>query len=117
MCLTNTKESMKRNLLKNEAKFAENLGQMLSDDLIEEQKREVETLFTLDHGGIVKACNRYMQRTIKAIKKGYISLDVFSIKDAEAFSELFNSNKLDEKLQDELSHLLFGADERARYLK
>lgn len=107
---------MKKELLKNEACFAGALGMWLSDKLPNEQKKELETMFNLDYGGLVNACNRYMERTIKAIKKGYMSLEGFTVSDADSFAKLFNSDKLDRKLQDELSHLMYGADERARYL-
>jgi hypothetical protein len=105
-----------KKLLKNEARFAGTIGLWLSDELTDDQKNELEQMFSLDYGGLVNACNRYMLRTIKAIKKGYMSLDGFTIKDAEEFRKLLDSEKLDQSLQNELSHLLYGADERARYL-
>ena len=105
-----------KKLLKNEACFAGTLGLWLSDQLTEDQKKELEEMFTLDYGGLVKACNRYMKRTAKAIKKGYMSLDGFTLKDADCFGSLLNSEKLDKGLQSELSRLLYGADERAKYL-
>jgi len=74
-------------------------------------------MFALDYGGLVNAGNRYMVRTIKAIKKGLMSLDGFTMQDAEKFNSLLGSDKLDEKLRNELTHLLYGADERERYLK
>jgi hypothetical protein len=107
---------MKKKLLKDEACFAGTLGLWLSDKLTDDQKRELETMFQLDYGGLVNACNRYMRRTIKAIRKGLMSIEGFTTHDAENFGRLFNSDKLDKKLQNELSHLIYGADERARYL-
>lgn len=104
-------------LLKNEAYFASTLGLWLSGQLTDDQKKGLEQMFTLDYGGLVNACNRYMRRTAKAIKKGYMSLDGFTIEDAESFGSLLSSDKLDKELQGELSHLLYGADERAKYLK
>ena len=104
-------------LLKNEACFAGTLGLWLSDRVSDDQKRELEQMFSLDYGGLVNACNRYMQRTAKAIKKGYMSLEGFTLKDADCFGSLLSSEKLDNSLQIELSHLLYGADERARYLQ
>ena len=104
-------------LLKNEACFVSTLGLWLSDQLSVDQKKELEQMFTLDYGGLVCACNRYMRRTIKAIKKGYMSLDEFTLEDAESFTSLLNNEKLDKELQSELAHLLSGADERMKYLK
>ena len=103
-------------LLKNESCFAGTLGLWLSDKISDDQKKELQSMFSLDYGGLVNACNRYMKRTTKAIKKGKMSLDGFTIKDAECFGSLLSSEKLDKELQSELSHLLYGADERARYL-
>lgn len=104
-------------LLKNEACFAGTLGLWLSDQISEDQKKELETMFQLDYGGLVAACNRYIQRTIKAIRKGYMSMDDFTIEDAEKFRVLIDSPKLDGNLQSELSHLMYDADERAKYLR
>ena len=103
-------------LLKNESCFAGTLGLWLSNQLSEDQKKELETMFQLDYGGLVAACNRYLKRTAKAIRKGYMSLDGFTIEDAKKFSVLIDSPRLDAKLQSELSHLMYGADERAKYL-
>jgi len=104
-----------KKLLKNESCFVGSLGMWLSDKLTDDQQQELETMFQLDYGGLVNACNRYMERTIKAIKKGYMSLEGFTVADADAFAKLFNSDKLDKRLRNELSHLIYGADERARY--
>lgn len=104
-------------LLKNEAHFAQAIGLWLSSDFDDEQKKELDKLFSLDYGGLTNAANRYMTRTIKAIKKGYMSLEGFTIRDAECFRGILDSDQLDEKLQNELSHLLFGADERKKYFQ
>jgi len=105
-----------KKLLKDEACFVKTLGLWLSDQVSDDQKEELEQMFSLDYGGLVNACNRYMQRTTKAIKKGYMSLDGFNLKDADCFGLLLSAEKLDNTLQIELSHLLYGADERVRYL-
>jgi hypothetical protein len=103
-------------LLRKESCFAGTLGLWLSGQLSDDQKKELEQMFSLDYGGLVNACNRYMSRTTKAIKKGYMSLEGFTLKDADCFGSLLNSEKLDKALQSELSRLLYGADERAKYL-
>lgn len=104
-----------RNFLKDESTFAATMALYASDDLSPEQKKEVEQLFTMDHGGIVAACNRYMERLIKAIKKGKISLEGFTVGDGYKFSLLLNNEKLSSELRTELNHLLYGDDERAKY--
>ena len=108
---------MAKKLLKNESCFAGTLGQWLSSDMQEDQRRELEQMFNLDHGGFVNACNRYLRRTAKAIRKGYMSLEGFTVADAECFAKLLDSDKLDKNSQLELSHLLYGADERVKYLQ
>jgi len=116
ICITKIKVKAMAKLLRKESCFAGTLGLWLSGQLSDDQKKELEQMFSLDYGGLVNACNRYMQRTTKAIKKGYMSLDGFTLKDADCFGSLLNSEKLDKGLQSELSRLLYGADERAKYL-
>ena len=106
-----------KKLLKNESAFAGTLGLWLSDQISDDQKKELQAMFSLDYGGLINACNRYLKRTTKAIRKGYMSLDGFTMKDAENFGALLSSEKLDGQLQSEFSHLLYGADERMKYLK
>ena len=64
-----------KKLLKNEAYFASTLGLWLSNQLSDEQKKELEQMFCLDYGGLINACNRYMIRTIKAIGNKIVSFD------------------------------------------
>ena len=51
---------------------------------------------------------------IRDIKAGKVSLANFTIPDAVSLGESLNSPHLNQKLLAELSHLLYGADERAR---
>lgn len=105
-----------KNLVKNEANFAKELARGLSPDLSEEEKRVIDIRYGLDYGGIVNFANGYLRRLIKAIKKGRMSISGFSTEDAECFSGLLNSDRLDTELQTELSRLLYNADERKVYL-
>ncbi len=105
---------MCQKFLKDETCFAGNLGRWLSDELSEKQKKEVEQMFALDHGGIVAACNRYMRRTIRAIKRVRVSLDGFDQKSAENFSKLLNCSRLDAQLRDELARLIYDESYRAQ---
>ena len=102
-----------KKLLKNEAYFASTLGLWLSDQLSDEQKKELEQMFCLDYGGFINACNRYMIRTIKAIGNEIVSFEEFSDKDAECFANLLHSRNLDNVLQGLLSRSLEqkGSDE------
>lgn len=104
-----------KNLLKDEAFFAEQLGRSLSPDLPEEEKRIIKIRYGLDYGGLSNFANGYLKRLTKAIRKGRVSMEGFTVKDAESFSGILSSEKLDKKLQSELSHLLYGADERKLY--
>ena len=102
------------NLLKDEANFAKELARSLSPELSEQEKRVIDVRYGLDYGGVVNFANGYLRRIVKAIKKGRVSMEGFSIKDAEAFEGILSSKKLDSSLQLELSHLLYGADERKK---
>ena len=104
-----------KNLVKNEANFAKALARALSPELSDEEKRIIDVRYGLDHGGIVNFANSYLKRLAKAIRKEHMSLEGFEVSNAEAFSDLLDSEKLDKKLQEDLSHLLYGADERAQY--
>ena len=104
-----------RDLLKQRSAFVASIALYASDDLSPEQKREVEQLFTMDHGGIVAYCNNYMEQLIESIKNKKLSLDGFTREDGYNFSLLLNNEKLSLGLRTELSHLIYGADERAKY--
>jgi hypothetical protein len=98
---------IKRKFLANESDLACTLGRWLTDDSIPaEQKEEIATLFQLDYGGIVPFCNKYLDRTIRAIKRGHVSLEGFTEKDAECFAKLTGCEKLDAALCSELSRLI-----------
>ena len=105
-----------KNFVKDEANFAKELSHSLSSNLSKEEKRIIDVRYGLDYGGVVNFANSYLRRLIRAIKKGRMSIEGFTYQDAECFAGLLNSERLDGKLQAELSHLLYGADERARYL-
>jgi len=105
-----------KNLIKDEANFAKELAHGLSPDLSEEEKKIIDIRYGLDYGGIVNFANGYLRRLIKAIKKGRMSIEGFEGKHAEDFSKLLDSERLDDELQAELSHLLYGGDERKIYL-
>ena len=116
MYITINKKIMKKHLIKDEANFAKELAHSLSPTLSEQEKRVIDIRYGLDYGGIVNFVNGYLRRLIKAIKKNRMSMDGFSTENAKNFSGLLNSKRLDSELQSELSHLLYGADERTQYM-
>lgn len=106
----------RRKLLKNETIYVENMSRFVSGQgLTEFEKKEIETLFE-EEGGVVAACNRYMERTIKCIKKQNMSMDGFTVEHAMRWKKLFDNDKLSLKLRTELAHLMYSGDERNRYL-
>lgn len=78
-------------LLHDETFFVIGISLWLEGNLPDQE--EIEQLFNL-----VDGCNRYMARTTKAIKKGRVSLDGFTIQDKLIFSKLYESKKLDMEL-------------------
>ena len=102
------KKIVRRNPLKDESCFVGSVALWLTGDIPAELRDELETLFESDYGGLVNAGNRYMRRTIKAIKHGYMTMDGFGLRDAKCFSKLLNCDKLDASLRTELSQLING---------
>ncbi len=78
-------------LLHDETFFVMGISLWLEGNLPDQE--EIEVLFNLIDG-----CNRYMESTTKAIKKGRVSLDGFTSQDKLIFSKLFNSEKLDKEI-------------------
>ncbi len=103
------------NLICNESTFARELGRSLSQNLSDEQKRVLQIRYGLDYGGLVNFANAYLRRLSKAIKKRRMSMDGFGFDDADSFAVLLFCDRLDKNLRSELSHLLYGADERRQY--
>ena len=99
---------MKQKLLKKETVFAMTVGGWLSNSnvLPEEQRQELELLFGITNGKLIKDCERYLQRTIKGIEKGILSLDGFTQEDSECFSGLLNNEKLSKELRKSLTTLI-----------
>lgn len=73
-----------------------------------------EEMLWQEYGGISTYLNGQLRLLIRDIKAGKVSLANFTIPDAVSLRESLNSPHLDQKLLAELSHLLYGADERAR---
>jgi len=92
ICITNIKRrTIMAKLLHDETFFVIGISLWLEGNLPNQE--EIEQLFNL-----VDGCNRYMARTTKAIKKGRVSLDGFTVQDKLIFSKLYESEKLDMEL-------------------
>lgn len=77
--------------LHDETFFVMGISFWLEGKLLDQE--EIESLFNL-----VDSCNRYMERTTKAIKKERVSLDGFTSQDKLIFSRLYDSEKLNKEL-------------------
>lgn len=97
---------MKKRILAKEIRFWHSLVQSIGIP-------EAEKLFD-EYGGIAHYLNGQLRLLIRDIKAGKVSLANFNIPDAVEFGELLNSPHLDQELCSQLSHLLYGADERKK---
>ena len=97
--MSNQKILTKMRKLSKETVFVGFLGKWLSEEFPEEQRLELDQLFGLQSGKFVADCNRYMERTAKAVEKGLLSLEGFSPLHEEIFRRLLNSSRLDRELQ------------------
>lgn len=75
---------------------------------------EAEKLFD-EYGGIAHYLNGQLRLLMKNIEEKNVSMADFNIPDAVKFGEVLNSPHLDQELCSELSHLLYGADERGKF--
>ena len=62
--------------------------------------------------GIINYLNMRLNELLTEIKNKKISLKEMTVKDANIFSTVLNCRKLDQKLLDEISHQLYGGDEK-----
>ena len=85
--------------LQNEALFVGFLGQCLFNEIPEDQRRELDDYFGLQSGRFVCDCNRYLERTIKALSKEIVSVRGLSMDGIQSFLKLLVSDKLDKNLQ------------------
>ena len=107
----------KRKPLAKESEFVDGLVKLLSDNIPAEERKMIDDAFSLDYGGLVNFINRQMERTIKAIKHRYMTIEGFTDVDARRFERLCNCDKLDAGKREELRRLIFDEDERAKYLE
>lgn len=113
---TKTKKLKIMRKLKDEVEFWSKLAQWTGRNIPKKKIVELKTLFEED-GGLREFVEKEVRRLIVNIKQGKVSLENFTIEDAEKFGKLLNCTAIDQELLNELSHLLYGADERAKYFK
>lgn len=106
---------MARNL-KEEVEFWNKLAQWAGNSLPKKKIVELKELFEED-GGLKSFVEKEIRRLIVNIKQGKVSLKNFTIEDADKLRTLLDCTALDQNLLNELSHLLYGADERDQYFK
>lgn len=92
--------------LKEENGFAKSLAGWMSDDMSDEQKKSLKEAFELDYGAFAEFCNIYLRKTVKAIKKGRLTIEGVDEKSIEGFDALLKSEKLDKQLRQELRDIL-----------
>ena len=97
---------MKKRTVAEEAPFWAFIAQKIG-------KPEEEKLWD-KYGGIASYLNSQITRLISDIKTGKISLADFNIPNDVNFRGFLNSPHLDQELCSQLSHLLYGANERGK---
>lgn len=103
-------------ILKNEVDFWNGLATWLNENVPAKKLVELKSLFQLD-GGLGEYAEKAVKQLIIDSKKGRVSLRGFTIKDADKLKDLLECAAIDQNLRDELSHLLYGGDERDKYFK
>ena len=89
-----------------ESKFVGFLVQCLYGKLPEDQRLELEQYFGLGNGQFVGDCNRYLERTKKAIDKRNLSIRGLALRNVGDFIKLLTSPKLNKTLQDDFKKVL-----------
>jgi hypothetical protein len=84
---------------------------VVTNDLVE--------MFRTYHGGnsIISYLNDKLKELLQYIVAKRVSLENLKIDDVISFSTVLNCRSLDQNLLDELSHQLYGGDERAKNFK
>lgn len=81
--------------------------------------KEEEEMFRTYHGGksIISYLNDKLKELLQYIVAKRVSLENLKIDDVISFSTVLNCRSLDQNLLDELSHQLYGGDERVKNFK
>ena len=115
LLLTNLKnKKMKKANIKNYLKFFVVLTKSIGNPLEERYYRDLNDK---KKSGLVNYLNQKLSDFLIQIKNKKISLREMTVGDATIFKKVLNCRKLDQHLLSELSHELYGADERAKNFK
>ena len=105
---------MKEKEIKIYLKFFVSLTKEIGNPL---EERYYHDLNDKKHSGIANYLNQKFSDFLIQIKNKKISLREMTVGDATIFKKVLNCRKLDQHLLSELSHELYGADERAKNFK
>ena len=101
-------------ILKNEVEFWNKIATWCNKNIPEKKIVELQVLFK-DDGGLRNFVEEKLRCLISDIKSQKVSLEGFTVKHAELLGDLLNCSSINQDVLEELSGLIYGADERARY--
>ena len=101
-------------ILKDEVEFWNQIASWCKQRVPQRTIDEFQILFEED-GGLKGFVENKLRDLIADIKNKRVSLEDFTVKHAELLSDFLNCTSVDQDLLEELSGLIYGADERARY--
>lgn len=112
LLLTNLKnKKMKKANIKNYLKFFVVLTKSIGNPLEESYYRDLNDK---KNSGLVNYLNQRLSEFLGQIKNKKINPREMTVGDATIFSTVLNCKRLDQQLLSELSHQLYGGDERSR---
>lgn len=100
--------------LKDEVTFWSQIASWCKQHVSQETIDEFQILFEED-GGLQNFVEEKLRCLISDIKNQKVSLEGFTVRHAELLGDLLNCSSVNQNLLEELSGLIYGADERARY--
>jgi len=100
--------------LKDEVTFWSQIASWCKQHVSQQTIEEFQILFEED-GGLKGFVEDKLRDLISDIKHQKVSLEGFMVKHAELLADFLNCTSIDQDLLEELSGLIYGADERARY--
>lgn len=101
-------------ILKNEVEFWNKIATWCNKNIPEKKIVELQILFK-DDGGLRNFVEEKLRCLISDIKNQKVSLEGFTVRHAELLGDLLNCSSINQDVLEELSGLIYGADERAQY--
>ena len=101
-------------ILKDEVEFWNKIATWCNENIPEKKVMELQILFKED-GGPRNFVEEKLKCLISDIKNQKVSLEGFTVRHAELLGDLLNCSSVNQDVLEELSGLIYGADERARY--